>query len=301
MRGIPRRTNPWNTAAPNPRNTAARRLHGFVPNPHCPPALSQGVPHRTAVPALRPHPRRPEPPRASARPRPGGSGRPGAPCEAGRGAVQAGWDRLFLARHADLFSAGSRRGNEGRVRLFPRSLASSESACSVPRDGGHHGVQAGDRKKHRHHPAHSGFLSLGAARTRRAPHQNLRRQGARAASAEPPCVPGSRAWDILSIPGHPAASRAHRAGDGPRRDGGSIPSMAGLQGRSRGRADKAGCPHSCLYCLYGHMEGRALRRRDAARVVREVAATRGWAPSSAAPAQSHLPRGAKTLGRMSCA
>jgi hypothetical protein len=35
---------------------------------------------------------------------------------------------------------------------------------------------------------------------------------------------------------------------------------------------KLGCPHKCLYCLYGFLEGRAVRRRDPARVVQEIAA-----------------------------
>lgn len=40
---------------------------------------------------------------------------------------------------------------------------------------------------------------------------------------------------------------------------------------------KLGCPHKCLYCLYGYLEGRAVRRRDPARVVKEVAGyARRW-------------------------
>jgi hypothetical protein len=40
---------------------------------------------------------------------------------------------------------------------------------------------------------------------------------------------------------------------------------------------KLGCPHRCLYCLYGYLEGRAVRRRDPARVVKEVAGyARRW-------------------------
>jgi hypothetical protein len=35
---------------------------------------------------------------------------------------------------------------------------------------------------------------------------------------------------------------------------------------------KLGCPHKCLYCLYGYLEGRAVRRRDPGRVVREITA-----------------------------
>lgn len=40
---------------------------------------------------------------------------------------------------------------------------------------------------------------------------------------------------------------------------------------------KLGCPHKCLYCLYGYLEGRAVRRRDPGQVVREIAAyARRW-------------------------
>ena len=40
---------------------------------------------------------------------------------------------------------------------------------------------------------------------------------------------------------------------------------------------KLGCPHNCLYCLYGYLEGKAVRRRDPARVVKEVAGyARRW-------------------------
>jgi hypothetical protein len=40
---------------------------------------------------------------------------------------------------------------------------------------------------------------------------------------------------------------------------------------------KLGCPQRCLYCLYGFLEGRALRRRDPLRVVKEIADyTRRW-------------------------
>ncbi|HUJ74916.1 MAG TPA: radical SAM protein, partial [bacterium] len=40
---------------------------------------------------------------------------------------------------------------------------------------------------------------------------------------------------------------------------------------------KLGCPHRCLYCLYGYLEGRSVRRREPAAVVREVAAyVRRW-------------------------
>ena len=35
---------------------------------------------------------------------------------------------------------------------------------------------------------------------------------------------------------------------------------------------KQGCPQHCLYCLYGFLEGRAVRRRDSRRVVDEIEA-----------------------------
>ncbi len=35
---------------------------------------------------------------------------------------------------------------------------------------------------------------------------------------------------------------------------------------------KKGCPHHCLYCLYGFLEGRQVRRREPDRVVREIEA-----------------------------
>lgn len=35
---------------------------------------------------------------------------------------------------------------------------------------------------------------------------------------------------------------------------------------------KQGCPHNCLYCLYGFLEGREVRRRDPAKVVKEIRA-----------------------------
>ncbi len=33
---------------------------------------------------------------------------------------------------------------------------------------------------------------------------------------------------------------------------------------------KQGCPHNCLYCLYGFLEGREVQRRDPAKVVKEI-------------------------------
>ncbi len=38
-----------------------------------------------------------------------------------------------------------------------------------------------------------------------------------------------------------------------------------------GLQSKRGCPRSCLYCLYGHIEGRSVVRRDPAGVVGEIA------------------------------
>ena len=34
---------------------------------------------------------------------------------------------------------------------------------------------------------------------------------------------------------------------------------------------KRGCPQHCLYCLYGYLEGRQVRRRPPERVVQEIA------------------------------
>ncbi len=53
--------------------------------------------------------------------------------------------------------------------------------------------------------------SLGAGRSRRTQHQDLRRQGPRAASGPRAGVSGRRAGDLLPVPWYPAAARPHRA------------------------------------------------------------------------------------------
>ena len=56
-----------------------------------------------------------------------------------------------------------------------------------------------------------------------------------------------------------------------------FPQWRHYQGETVGVQTKLGCPHKCLYCLYGYLEGRTVRRRDPARVVREVAGyARRW-------------------------
>ena len=61
----------------------------------------------------------------------------------------------------------------------------------------------------------------------------------------------------------------------------AFPQWHDYQGETVGVQTKLGCPHKCLYCLYGFLEGRAVRRRDPARVVREVAAYyRRWGTRS---------------------
>ncbi|HUJ75157.1 MAG TPA: radical SAM protein, partial [bacterium] len=61
----------------------------------------------------------------------------------------------------------------------------------------------------------------------------------------------------------------------------SFPQWREYQGETVGVQTKLGCPHGCLYCLYGFLEGRALRRREPARVVREVAGyARRWGSRS---------------------
>jgi hypothetical protein len=51
----------------------------------------------------------------------------------------------------------------------------------------------------------------------------------------------------------------------------AFPQWQSYRGEVVGVQTKLGCPHQCLYCLYGFLEGRALRRRDPLRVVQEVA------------------------------
>ncbi|HTO21855.1 MAG TPA: radical SAM protein [Spirochaetia bacterium] len=57
----------------------------------------------------------------------------------------------------------------------------------------------------------------------------------------------------------------------------AFPQWTEYRGETVGVQSKLGCPHRCLYCLYGYLEGRAVRRREPARVVQEVAAyARRW-------------------------
>jgi Radical SAM superfamily len=57
----------------------------------------------------------------------------------------------------------------------------------------------------------------------------------------------------------------------------AFPQWHAYKGEVIGVQTKLGCPHKCLYCLYGYLEGRAVRRRDPARVVKEVAGyARRW-------------------------
>jgi hypothetical protein len=57
----------------------------------------------------------------------------------------------------------------------------------------------------------------------------------------------------------------------------AFPQWQSYRGEVVGVQTKLGCPHKCLYCLYGFLEGRAVRRRDPARVLREIAGfARRW-------------------------
>jgi hypothetical protein len=61
----------------------------------------------------------------------------------------------------------------------------------------------------------------------------------------------------------------------------AFPQWREYQGETVGVQTKLGCPHHCLYCLYGFLEGRAVRRRDPASVVAEVAGyARRWGSRS---------------------
>ncbi len=51
----------------------------------------------------------------------------------------------------------------------------------------------------------------------------------------------------------------------------AFPEWKMYQGEEIGIQTKQGCPHHCLYCLYGFLEGRKVRRRNPARVVSEIA------------------------------
>ena len=50
----------------------------------------------------------------------------------------------------------------------------------------------------------------------------------------------------------------------------SFPQWEAFRGEVVGVQTKQGCPHACLYCLYGFLEGKTVRRREPARVVREI-------------------------------
>ncbi len=51
-----------------------------------------------------------------------------------------------------------------------------------------------------------------------------------------------------------------------------FPQWAAYRTEEIGVQTKRGCPHNCLYCLYGFLEGRQVRRREPDRVVREIEA-----------------------------
>ncbi len=51
-----------------------------------------------------------------------------------------------------------------------------------------------------------------------------------------------------------------------------FPQWAAYRTEEIGVQTKRGCPHNCLYCLYGFLEGRQIRRREPDRVVREIEA-----------------------------
>ncbi|RPJ11023.1 MAG: radical SAM protein [Deltaproteobacteria bacterium] len=50
----------------------------------------------------------------------------------------------------------------------------------------------------------------------------------------------------------------------------AFPEWCAYREEQIGIQTKQGCPHACLYCLYGFLEGREVRRRNPARVVREM-------------------------------
>jgi Radical SAM superfamily len=58
---------------------------------------------------------------------------------------------------------------------------------------------------------------------------------------------------------------------------GSFPQWPAYRDEVIGVQSKQGCPHSCLYCLYGFLEGKRVIRREPARVVSEMAGyARRW-------------------------
>ncbi len=57
----------------------------------------------------------------------------------------------------------------------------------------------------------------------------------------------------------------------------AFPQWPAYRRETIGIQSKQGCPLSCLFCLYGFLEGRTVRRRDPARVVDEIAGyARRW-------------------------
>ncbi len=57
----------------------------------------------------------------------------------------------------------------------------------------------------------------------------------------------------------------------------AFPQWQAYREETIGVQSKQGCPHNCLYCLYGFLEGKRVRRRDPAAVVAEVSAyARRW-------------------------
>jgi hypothetical protein len=50
----------------------------------------------------------------------------------------------------------------------------------------------------------------------------------------------------------------------------AFPQWKEYRGEMIGVQTKQGCPHGCLFCLYGFIEGRTVRRREPARVVAEL-------------------------------
>ena len=57
----------------------------------------------------------------------------------------------------------------------------------------------------------------------------------------------------------------------------SFPQWLDYRAEAIGVQTKQGCPHSCLYCLYGFLEGKSVLRREPARVVSEIGAyARRW-------------------------
>jgi hypothetical protein len=87
---------------------------------------------------------------------------------------------------------------------------------------------------------------------------------------------------------------------------GAFPQWTAYTDSEIGVQTKRGCPQQCLYCLYGFLEGRQVRRRAPARVVKEIAdyrtrwgARRFWLADaqllSGAADEDHL---ADILGRL---